>query len=269
MDDRLDVEVNYFQRGVSGMKQEKRTVVGESPLVIDTMGAEPFTIMRTPGQDRELVVGFLFSEGLIDGIDDILILEDCEESPDVVRVKIAGNKKGEVRRNLVVNSSCGLCGRVDVEGLVKELGRVEGQFQVAIEVLYDLPGNSLARQALFNTTGGSHAAALFDSEGKIHVLREDLGRHNAVDKACGYALLQEMKLADMGLFISGRASLEMLVKAGRGGMALVAAVGAASTMAVEAAERLGITLCGFVRGEEVAVYTHDWRICERNSPKDP
>ena len=178
----------------------------------------------------------------------------------MVRVQVADTKRTPVQRTLIVNSSCGLCGRAGIEELVKGLEPLKNEIEVPIHVLYTVPEAVLAKQVLFRETGGSHAAALFDPAGAIHVVREDLGRHNAVDKVVGHALLHGIAMPDMAIFLSGRASLEMIVRAARARIALVAAVSAASAMAVELAAQLGITLCGFVRGDEVVAYTHPRRI---------
>lgn len=265
MKETTQLKVTYFRRDRPDRHAETRRLIAEGPLVIDLAQAGSFTIMRTPGQDRELIVGFLFSEGIIDEIDDILTLEECPEAPGLVRVRVTEPQRRNVQRNLVVNPSCGLCGRADLQNLLDELGTAEDQTKVSIDVLYNLPGKVSAEQRLFHETGASHAAALFDADGTIHAVREDLGRHNAVDKVLGHALLAGTKTAGMGMLLSGRTSLEMIIKAARARIGLVAAVGAASAMAIEAAAKLKITLCGFVRGKEVVVYSHDWRIAESRS----
>ena len=216
--------------------------------------------MRTPGQDESLIVGFLFSEGIINGVDEILALASCPDRPNLYRVRIADEKRKGVRRNLVVNSSCGLCGRTDIDTLVNDLGMIEKGIEVPTDVLYRLPDLVKREQRLFHDTGASHAAAIFDRRGEIKVLHEDLGRHNALDKVIGHGLLHGMAMGEMGVFLSGRISLEMIIKAARARFGLVAAISAASARAVATAERLGLTVCGFVRGDEIAIYSHNWRI---------
>ena len=258
--DAARVEIVHFRRGLPKRAVEERLLIEERPLTIDVVGTGQFTIMRTPGLEEELIAGFLFSEGLIDRVEQLLLVEECPSSPDLYRVRITSEQQQKSQRNLTVSSSCGLCGRADLDELVKNLGVVSEGIEVVKDVLYRLPKLVGPQQTLFAKTGGSHAAALFDSEGRISLLREDLGRHNALDKVVGSALLTDLPLADKGIFLSGRASLEMVLKAARSRIALVAAVSAPSSRAVEAAKKLGITLCGFVRGEEFAVYCHDWRI---------
>ena len=258
--DAARVAIVHFRRGLPKRAVEERLLIEERPLTIDVVGTGQFTIMRTPGFEEELITGFLFSEGLIDRVEQVLLVDECPSSPDQYRVRITSEKQNKSRRNLTVSSSCGLCGRTDLGELVKHLGVVSEGIEVEKDVLYRLPKLVAPQQTLFAKTGGSHAAALFASDGKIILVREDLGRHNALDKVVGSALLTDLPLADKGIFLSGRASLEMVLKAARSRIALVAAVSAPSSRAVEAAKQFGITLCGFVRGEEFAVYCHDWRI---------
>ena len=255
-----EIKVLSFRRGRPGPSRRVRVVAGEAPLVIEIRGGAAYTIMRTPGADRELAAGFLFSEGLIRGASDIQTLAECPEDPDVVRVTLAAGPGRGAERNLAVNSSCGLCGRADVKSLVAGLSPVAGAIKVPLEVLYQLPGKVRSGQALFESTGGTHAAALFDPRGQVLALREDLGRHNALDKVLGWALLSGAPLAGTGVFLTGRISLEMVVKAARAGLPLVAAASAPTAAAIELARRLGLTLCGFVRGDEVTVYTHPSRV---------
>ena len=250
----------HFRRGRKSPRRERRALVGEAPLTIEIRGGSAYTLMRTPGEDRELAVGFLFSEGLIAGMAELLTLEECARDANVVRVALAAAAGLPPRRNLTVSSSCGLCGRAGLESLVAGLGPVGAGLRVPLEVLYALPERVRAGQALFRATGGSHAAALFDAAGRVLALREDLGRHNALDKVLGWALLSGTALAPLGVFLSGRASLEMVAKAARAGLGLVAAVSAPTTAAASAARRVGLTLCGFVRGAEVTVYTRPERI---------
>ena len=264
--DAARIEIVHFRRSLPKRSVEERLLIEERPLTIDVVGTGRFTIMRTPGFEEELIAGFLFSEGLIDGVEQLLLVEECPSSPDLYRVRITSEQQNKSRRNLTVNSSCGLCGRADLDELVKHLGIVSEGIEVAKDVLYRLPKLVGPQQTLFAKTGGSHADALFDRLGKVSLLREDLGRHNALDKVVGSALLSGLSLTDKGVFLSGRASLEMVLKAARSRIALVAAVSAPSSRAVEAAKQFGITLCGFVRGEEFAVYCHDWRIHDEEAP---
>ena len=187
------------------------------------------------------------------------MLRECPDSPDVITVKTRDAAE-KPRRSLMITSSCGLCGREDMKAMVAALGRVDGAMSVPFATLYQVPAAVRALQPLFDLTGGAHASALFDARGNVLCVKEDVGRHNALDKLIGHALLRNISLSEMGLFLSGRTSLEMIAKAARARIPLVAAVGAPTTAALEAADQLGITLCGFLRDERISVYSHGWRI---------
>jgi FdhD protein len=256
----VQVGVVHLQRSPFERQPQTRTLVEERPLVIEVPGVGRFTIMRTPGMDRELSVGFLFSEGIIESIDDIAALAACPDDPDLIRASLAEERTTGVRHDLVVSSSGGLFGRIDAPELVRGLGQVSGGIRVCAGVLFQVSNEIPTTQALFKETGSTHAAALFDQSGAIKVMCEDIGRHNAVDKVLGQALLTRMRPEDMGLSLSGRASLDLIVKAARSKVGLVVAVGGPSAQAVDAAKQLGMTLCGFVRRDGATVYTHDWRV---------
>jgi FdhD protein len=249
----------HFRRGASQRDTALRTLITERPLAIEVRGGNRYTLMRTPGHDRELAIGFLFTEGIIDGLDDILLLEDCPDNPDLLRVRLR-NEKELPQRSLHLSSSCGLCGHQEIEALVAGLGEITSDATVPAALLHVLPATVLERQGLFRRTGGAHAAALFDREGHILALREDIGRHNALDKVLGKALIGNLPFEHRGIFLSGRASLEMIIKAARARAIVVASAKAPSALAVELSRRVGITLCGFVRGDEFAVFSHERRI---------
>ena len=253
-----ELNVIQFDRTHPAGQPRRDTVIQEHPLRLEVDNAT-YTLLRTPGADRELAVGFLFTEGLIARVDDILVLGECPDSPDVIRVKTS-TPDDKPPRALMITSSCGLCGREDMDALVAALGRVEGRFPVSLETLYRLPDAVRALQPLFSETGGAHASALFDLSGRIACVREDVGRHNALDKLIGQALLHGQSLHEMGLFLSGRTSLELITKVARARIPFVAAVGAPTSAAVEAANHLGITLCGFLREQRISIYTHHARL---------
>jgi FdhD protein len=253
------VAVTLLREGAAGAPQHRR-LIQEQPLVITLNWATEYALMRTPGHDQDLAYGFLFTEGLIRGPEDVLFMRPCESDRGVLDVATAEVDVPEVRRTLTVNSACGLCGRMDLERLLESLAPLEDAARFAAQVLYDLPGRILAHQTLFQATGASHAVALFGSGGEVQVLREDVGRHNAFDKAIGHCLRAGQTMASGGAFLSGRASLEMLIKAARARIPLVVAVSAPTEAAVRIAERLNITLCGFLRGREITVYSHPERI---------
>lgn len=249
----------YDHRG-NAMANSVRLVIVEGAFVIGVNSTSDYTIMRTPGNDRELAVGFLFSEGIIDKISDIMMLRECPETPNSVAVKTSGSSASPVYRNLVVSSSCGLCGRADMDALLETLDRVTEGIRVPHTILHDIPKQVSQAQGLFKDTGATHAAALFDENGGIFAVREDVGRHNAVDKVIGAALLRGADTSKMGVFLSGRASLELIVKAARAGISVMVSVSAPTDAALTMADRLGIALVGFARDQGFTIYTHQERI---------
>lgn len=237
-----------------------RSVIAESAFVIGVNGTSDYTIMRTPGNDRELTVGFLFSEGIIDSIGDITMLRECSETPNSIAVKTADTTAAPVYRNLVVSSSCGLCGRADMDSLLETLNRVTEGIRVPHTLVHDIPKRVSQAQGLFKDTGATHAAALFDENGGIFTVREDVGRHNAMDKVIGAALLRGTQTSKTGVFLSGRASLELIVKAARAGISVMVSVSAPTDAAITMADKLGIALVGFARESGFTIYTHPERI---------
>jgi len=257
-----------------------RDLLQEAPLTIRVADRPDITLIRTPGADRELVVGFLVTEGFIRGMADIAVLEHCQEelgkgvgdpdaavpgtfagSGDAIRVMLAGAAGADVpERGMLIASSCGLCGRERIETILEEITPLEGKARFPTHTLFEVPGRMREAQRLFQRTGASHAAALFDASGKLLIVCEDIGRHNALDKVIGHAVLTGLPLAECGAMLSARASFEMVAKSARAGAPLVAAVSAASALAVTAAEKLNLTLCGFIRGAEVTCYAHPERL---------
>jgi FdhD protein len=253
-----EVAVSRYRPDGPAENRARASVITEFPLTI-RVNDDSFTVMRTPGDDRELVTGFLFTEGLIESLDDIHMVSQCEDSPHVITVKTA-RQSGITPRNMIITSSCGLCGHEHIQALLESLKRLDGPLKMPLDVLFRIPARVRASQVLFSRTGGAHAAALFDTHGNLQAVREDVGRHNALDKLLGHALLAGVATGESGIFLSGRVSLELIIKVVRARVPLVAAVSAPTAAAVQAAERLGITLCGFVRGDEVSVYANGGRI---------
>jgi FdhD protein len=228
--------------------------------------------MRTPGNDAELATGFLFTEGIIKGNGDIaqithdaLACGEGKQNTILVAMKegISPNLHN-TERNFYTTSSCGVCGKGSISA-IRTVSVFETQkskhFTVDAEILYGLPEILRSQQATFESTGGLHASALFNKNGELLLLREDVGRHNALDKVIGAALQNNwLPLHDKILLLSGRASFELVQKAAMAGITLIAAVGAPSSLAVELAEELNITLAGFLRGRRFNIYTAASRI---------
>ena len=228
--------------------------------------------MRTPGQDLELVMGFLLGEGIIRTKEEVVSIHHCkdvekkESLGNVVRVELLGNLLpdfAKLERNFLTNSSCGICGKASIEA-VQDLHCKYLEYQgegIHPQILEDLSQKLNKQQYVFKHTGGLHAAALFDEEGKLLLLKEDVGRHNALDKLIGAALSQDLlSLKNCILLLSGRISFELVQKALAAGLGLIVAVGAPSSLAVELAEASGITLVGFAKEKRFNLYTHPQRI---------
>jgi len=241
----------------------------EEPLQIRLAGEDVAVTMRTPGHDEELAAGFLFTEGVIGGRQHIEAIAPCLGEDGLTSLNIVNVlptvrgllEPGRWGRNFYASSSCGLCGKVSIEQITGRTGMVSSDLQVPLETLYSLPGKLRAAQSTFEETGGIHAAGLFDSGGNLIVLREDVGRHNAVDKVIGYAVLNDLLPLDHHiLLVSSRASFEITQKALAAGISVLAAVSAPSTLAVDLAGDSGITLVGFLRGRRLNVYAGKERI---------
>lgn len=241
----------------------------EEPLEIRLGGKSVAVVMRSPGEDRELAAGFLFTEGILKGQEELSRIGHCRDpkNPKLCNV-INVTPKAHVdvsergwQRNFVSSSSCGLCGKLTIESVHLHAPAVDDGFCVSTRVLLGLPDQLRSGQEGFDETGGLHAAGLFDKNGRLLLLREDIGRHNAVDKIIGAALLNGwLPLRDRILMVSGRTSFEIVQKALMARIPFVAAVSAASSLAVELAESSDLGLVGFLRGESMNVYAGSDRI---------
>ena len=230
----------------------------EEPLEIRVGGRAIAVTMRTPGHDEELALGFLRSEGIA-----ALSAHPTDDlAANVIDVDVDGEVDFErLSRNFYTSSSCGVCGKGALEAVAVEAPRVESDLVVPAELVSELPDRLREAQPTFAATGGLHATGLFASDGELLVVREDVGRHNAMDKVVGWAFGQGLlPLVDRILCVSGRLSFELVQKAVVAGSPLLVAVGAPSTLAVDLARNRGVTLCGFVRGGRVNVYSEPQRV---------
>jgi FdhD protein len=260
---------------VAGGRAHERAdrLATEEPMEIRAAGPDqtPVSVavtMRTPGGDFELAAGFLFTEGLIAGRREVRAVSYCEDlEPDeqhynVVTVDLVRPFDPDaLHRNFFATSSCGICGKATLEHVEVVCPRVAPGPSVAADAIARMPEELRRAQRVFDQTGGLHAAGLFARDGALLALREDVGRHNAVDKLIGESLLAgDLPLSDRVLFVSGRSSFEIVQKAAVAGIPVVASVSAPSSLAVEAGDRLGMTIVGFVREGRCNVYSHPERI---------
>jgi FdhD protein len=245
----------------------------EEPLEIRAAGPgqEPAGVavtMRTPGDDWELAAGFLFTEGLLAGREEIESIRYCdldepaEQHYNVVTVSLRRPfDAGALKRNFYATSSCGVCGKASIDQIEVSCAPLPPGPVLTPDVVNRLPQALRAEQRVFDETGGLHAAGLFDPHGELVTLREDVGRHNAMDKLIGHELLEgRLPAAGRLVLVSGRASFELVQKAAVAGIPILCAVSAPSTLAVSAASRLGMTLIGFLRGDRFNVYAHPERV---------
>ena len=232
-------------------------VAVEEPLEMRIGGVPVAVTMRTPGHDEELALGFCLSEGL----SPLGARVPDDLAANAIDVEAPGAVVGGLQRNFYTSSSCGVCGKGALEAVTVEADRVESALTVSASLVSSLPERLRSGQAAFEATGGLHATGLFSAEGELLCVREDVGRHNALDKVIGRAFLDgRLPLTDAILCVSGRLSFELVQKAAVAGCPLLVAVGAPSSLAVELAADRGITLCGFVRNGSLNIYTEAWRV---------
>ena len=243
-------------------RREPDDLIVEEPLEIRLDGHLVTTTMRTPGNDFELAAGFCFTDGLLAG-EPITSCRYCSPEAsasatefNVVNVETGDRAPVPTARVTTTTSSCGLCGSLTIDALRTRLAPLPATTPIAPDVLRAMPERVLAEQGLFAATGGVHAAAAFRADGDVVIVREDIGRHNAVDKVVGALLLDgRLPASALGLYVSGRASFELVQKAWAAGFSALVAVSAPSSLAVEAARTAGLTLAGFVRGDRMNVYS--------------
>jgi FdhD protein len=257
------------------MKQTPTSVVIEEPLEIRINDQPVAVLMRTPGAEKELAVGFCLSEGLIADFADIALVHHCgrslptqmedgeadlEESRNMVRITLASSAASRDTRLDVVRLVRSGCGRTDAEELAGQLTPLDNDLRVQHKIFLKLTSMIKQGQEAYHEAGGIHAAGIFTSHGELVTIREDIGRHNAVDKALGHCLMQSITLQDKILVSTGRASYEMVTKAVRLGLPVAASLSSPTSLAIELAEHLNCTLIGYLRGQRMRIYTHAWRL---------
>ena len=242
------------------------TVATEAPLEIRLQGQSFVITMRTPGHDRDLAAGFLLSEQVVRRSDEIAAMAQADDE-SAIDVTLRGEAATRLdarlaeRRQVTTSSACGICGRQTADALVTRAAPVTASWTVSSTVVSSLPDRLRSSQAVFDRTGGLHAAGLFTTDGTLLEIAEDVGRHNAVDKVVGRLLLRgALPLSSHVLCVSGRASFELVQKAVLAGIPMLVAVSAPSTLAIELAREHGLTLAGFVRGDDFNLYTHAHRV---------
>jgi len=270
-DDPRFVALERMEWAAGQAEQALDLVAREEPLELRVGGVAIAVVMRTPGHDEELARGFLLGERIVARSEQIVSIRHCttvdaaEAEDNILLIRLADEVEldlASLRRNLYTTSSCGVCGKASIAAaLAPSRGLHVGPgLRVAASIVLGLPAGLRADQQVFDRTGGLHAAGLFDREGRALVVREDVGRHNAVDKAIGWAAEQGLDFAALILFVSGRVSFELTQKTAALGIPIIAAVSAPSSLAIELAKAAGITLVGFVRGERLCVYAGAERI---------
>ncbi|MGA8073645.1 MAG: formate dehydrogenase accessory sulfurtransferase FdhD [Candidatus Acidiferrales bacterium] len=258
------------------LRRVQDSVAGEEPLEIRIGDAPLAVTMRTPGHDLELAAGFLFTEGLIQSREQLATLEAITDGSRASRgnVVVAQLANGvaldseQTRRNFFANSSCGVCGKASIDSVRSRLLRPpNAAFRVAAETLCQMPEKLGSSQDIFGRTGGLHAAGLFTQAGELIVSREDIGRHNAVDKVVGWALQENrLPLSDVVLLVSGRCGFEIAQKAIVAGVPVVGSVSAPSSLAAQLARELNLTLVGFLRGRRFVIYSGEERLILADGP---
>jgi FdhD protein len=257
-------EVLQWRTGAQPQSVRDQLAV-EEPLEIQIDTRPVSVTMRTPGHDEELAAGFLFSEALIRRKSEIAAIQQYprNQAGNAINVLLQPEVAVDftrLTRHVFASSSCGLCGKATIDAVHQHFAPVTSGLQVASSVVLTLPDKLRKAQVAFDETGGLHAAGLFSADGTLLVAREDVGRHNAVDKVLGYSLLHELSLERHILMVSGRASFEILQKSLAARIPILAAVSAPSSLAVDFAQQSGQTLVGFLRAERMNVYTHAARI---------
>lgn len=280
------VEAIHLPNDKSSPQRLQCEVVEEDALTLDVEGVGHYTLMWTPseigttaqgftiedgllgeGEEPEglaLAMGFALTEGLITSRDDIKSVSVCADNTKVVQLQLHNPEQVQAtRRNVVINSSCSICGPTEIlQDNVLGLSKVGMGLKLARSDFSRVMQHMTDKQRIFHRTGGSHAAAIFDNQGNVLAVAEDLGRHNALDKVIGMVLLERGSLSDCGAVLSSRLSVEMVIKAVRADLQMMLAVSAPTSLAIDVAEKFGVTLCGFVREQRATIYAHPDRITD-------
>ncbi len=254
------VEATCFRGDRADGKAETENVAAEWAVTLTVKEVGDYTLMCTPTDLKALAAGFAFSEGMISTLDDIHLLALCEDQPDVIRMEIRNPQQAAAEHTLIVVSSCGICGKRDIDKLLTNWPKCGDSLRVPRTVLNEMVTKMRAEQKMFATTGATHAAAVFATSGDIIGFGEDIGRHNALDKAIGQCLLTGRPMAGCSVALSGRVRFELVSKSVRAGFELLAGVSAPTSLAIDIADLDGITLCAFVRDDRTTAYTHPHRI---------
>ncbi len=275
----LKVTIARYRNGAFAEKADD--LAAEEPLEIRIEGHSVAVLMRTPGHDRELAAGFLVTENIVRSADEFFEITVCGETAadsdetNVVNITLKNPTHFDAKkfsRNLFSSSSCGICGKASIEAIVKQFAPINSKLQIPCSLFLDLPARLSTAQKTFQLTGGLHACALFEKDGAMLALREDVGRHNALDKLIGLGLFENrLPLDRQILLLSGRVSFEMVQKALAAGIAIIAAISAPTSLAVEFARSNNQTLVGFLRGDGMNVYCGAERILPvgRDGPVAP
>jgi FdhD protein len=259
----ISASILRYEQGDGRSSEKVDLLAAEAPLEIRVEGTSIAVVMRTPGNDRDLAAGFALTEGIVRDRSEIFDITSClETAPEakgnVIDIGLTQPKRFDAKRltrHVFTSSSCGVCSKASIDLVMRDHPKIKDALRIAPQLVMSLPTRLRERQATFQTTGGLHACALFDSDGALVDLKEDVGRHNALDKVIGAALLaNRVPLEGHLVVLSGRASFEMMQKACAARIPMVVAISAPSSLAVEFARESGQTLVGFVRGESMNIY---------------
>ncbi len=249
--------------GTTGQPIEETCQVAiEGPITIDVQDVGAYTVLCTPEDKRAMAVGFMYSEGIISSLQDIGLLNECLDDPNVIRVRLSDSAAPgkATERNLLIVSSCGICGSESIADKIAAMPKVDTTLVIDPGQIRNVQRDLREKQAIFKQSGGTHAIGIFDNTGRTIAFAEDIGRHNALDKAIGKCLLAGISPAGCGATMSGRISLEMVGKCARAGIEVICAVSAPTSLALDAAQSCNITVIAFARDTRATVFTCPGRV---------